>query len=342
MSKERNIGLDLIRIFACTAVVTLHGICTTAGTYTLYLYYFCGFAVPCFFTITGYFLFSKENISEMYLIKKASRYLRLIIIWSIIMYVVDDMLLVINGGKALGIGHFIEIFLGSLFCSNWLSHLWYLWAMLIVYICLVLIIALCRRLKINNYILKCWLIFLSVSIILQIISYINKRPEVIGTRYNFCRTWTYLQYVFLGGLIPNVYEAFKKHISLRVHTILFVCYSFAATLYFSFICQKIYMVTFVHNMYDSLVMIFWIIIIFTLVLRVKIKSKILTAAAERIAPLTLGIYILQSIVLAFFYNVEWMDYPNGSVVRCGIVFLICLGLSWIIKKIPGSKYCLSV
>ena len=337
--KTRNIGIDFLRILASAGVIGLHGLCTQQNAYTLYLYYLCGFSVPVFFTVSGYFLFQKAEITSEYLLRKILQYLRLILIWALIAFVFDDILLVYYGGSPKGFLHFLEILVGSFFTTNWLGHLWYLWASLLTYLLITLITYFFKDLPENSS--KWWLAFLFLSVLLQLISYLRGKPEVAGTRFNALRLWTCLQYMFLGSVMPLFSNALKK-LPLAVHFAVLLLFSAAASFYFYYICQKLFAVDFVHNMYDSLVMIAWVILIFTFFLRLEIKSKLLISLTNLLAPLTLGIYVFQSFILTFLSGIEWMEYPNGSIVKCGVAFVICAGLTWVLKKLPGSKYYLSI
>ena len=339
---ERNLQIDLLRIIACIAVVATHGLCTAEGTYTQILYYFVGFSVPVFFSLTGFFLFNKDQIQPRYILKKCANYLRLIFLWSVLVFFMDDILLLMNGRQAGGFSHFLEILVGSYTFNNWLTHFWYLWAMVFTYLAVLLILLIFRGKIDRKTILKLWMIFLGISLILQIISYSLRRPVVLQQRYNKYKIWTYLQYVLLGGTVPQFEEIIRKKVSLKVHLLVLIGWSAFTTFYCYYICTKWFKIPYYHNMFDSLAMIVWIMLILTFFKRIKIKGTLWTSVIREVAPLTLGIYILQSIVLGFLFPIEWMEYPNGSVIRCIMAFIISLSISWLINKIPKSKYLLSV
>lgn len=58
---QRNINIDLLKVIACFCVITLHTVGMDISLINSSLYYIAGLAVPMFFMVNGYLLFSKEN-----------------------------------------------------------------------------------------------------------------------------------------------------------------------------------------------------------------------------------------------------------------------------------------
>lgn len=63
MNKNRIVGLDLLKIIACLGVVGLHTIGKDSSEINRILYYLCGYAIPCFFMVHGYFILNKAELS---------------------------------------------------------------------------------------------------------------------------------------------------------------------------------------------------------------------------------------------------------------------------------------
>lgn len=74
MNKNRIVGLDLLKIIACLGVVGLHTIGKDSSEINRILYYLCGYAIPCFFMVHGYFILNKAELKCTYLIKKGNEF----------------------------------------------------------------------------------------------------------------------------------------------------------------------------------------------------------------------------------------------------------------------------
>jgi surface polysaccharide O-acyltransferase-like enzyme len=82
--KKRYAGLDVVKVFACFLVVTLHT-CTrnTDVTFSSILYYSSVVAIPLFFMVNGYLLFGRTQKDKWYSYKKIFRILFMVFILNI-------------------------------------------------------------------------------------------------------------------------------------------------------------------------------------------------------------------------------------------------------------------
>ena len=65
------------------------------------VYYLCGFAVPCFFMASGYFLLNRGKVDAKYSIRKIVRLTKVVISWNLIYALLKLMLTILKKKMAL-------------------------------------------------------------------------------------------------------------------------------------------------------------------------------------------------------------------------------------------------
>ena len=85
-SHHNNINMNMLKITACIAVVGLHTLQKDISLFNSVLYYLCGFAVPSFFMVGGYFLMNKTSVSMRYSLQKVLCILRIVILWELLYF----------------------------------------------------------------------------------------------------------------------------------------------------------------------------------------------------------------------------------------------------------------
>lgn len=60
---KRDVGLDLLKILGCFAVITLHVGGSSTDLLNLALYYMASCAVPIFFMVNGNLLLNKHSLN---------------------------------------------------------------------------------------------------------------------------------------------------------------------------------------------------------------------------------------------------------------------------------------
>ncbi len=136
MSIKKNTTLELFKLIAAYAVVFIHVM--FSGDFGIATDALARFAVPLFFLTSGFFSY---GIAPEKIIKRAKHIFRLILISSICCFLFEILLLVING-NASGITAYLSQYYNVLMILRLLvfnkpvssGHLWYLWAILYVYV----------------------------------------------------------------------------------------------------------------------------------------------------------------------------------------------------------------
>ena len=120
--------IDNVKLLSAFMIVILHVFdnSTSTGGYLLGT-----FGIPLFFMVNGYLLCNRE-FSWEYIVRKVSRLLRFIILWSLCIGILQTMV------KRDPMEMF-ECFSGTLLGSGRLFHLWFLWALCILWIICFLI-----------------------------------------------------------------------------------------------------------------------------------------------------------------------------------------------------------
>ena len=84
MKIERNLNIDLLRIFACFGVVAIHTLNGSLHLSNNLILLTTNTCIPLFFLMSGYLMFQKENISYTYVAKKVIRILGVCFIWELL------------------------------------------------------------------------------------------------------------------------------------------------------------------------------------------------------------------------------------------------------------------
>ena len=126
---NRNISIDVLRILAC-ALVVLHHTKIDSSNSILHLLYAASFtitrcAVPLFFMISGYLLISQSGDAMSFLKKRFDRIIVPLLVWLL----VYNLFFVISGGVTNW-----KDFLFSFFSLEAAPHLWFLYALIGVYL----------------------------------------------------------------------------------------------------------------------------------------------------------------------------------------------------------------
>lgn len=136
MSIKKNTTLELFKLIAAYAVVFIHVM--FGGNFGIATDALARFAVPLFFLTSGFFSY---GIAPEKIIERAKHIFRLIIISSVCCFLFEILLLVINGNTSEIIPYLsqycnILMILRLLVFNKPVSsgHLWYLWAILYVYV----------------------------------------------------------------------------------------------------------------------------------------------------------------------------------------------------------------
>lgn len=137
-NEKHNYNLDLMKIFACIAVVGLHTLQKDISLINTLFYYVCGFAVPVFFMSTGYILLNRDQINFKYSLRKIISIIRVVCLWSLLFFCIEMMVGVLKNSIAENnfILLFFKILIGGLVQRGRLWQFWYLGALICVYMIL--------------------------------------------------------------------------------------------------------------------------------------------------------------------------------------------------------------
>lgn len=196
MTKTKNYNLELIRTASFPAVVAIHVtnyFCRAYGEVTQGAYLFslafdvlARFCVPCFFMLTGALLLGREESLEKHG-KRLAHMLLVFVIWSLIYYVWNTCFM----GKAVD--------LGKICYTPVEKHLWYLYAILPIYLALPFFQVLCWGM--TEKLEKAFLVLTTAAVVISyLMSMIPAEPyydlPLVGDR-------SYTYYVFLGYFLEK-------------------------------------------------------------------------------------------------------------------------------------------
>lgn len=328
---KRNLNIDLIKILACFFVVALH----TQRNYQLelihnpILYYISRCAVPLFLMVNGYLLLKKEKIDYKYVLHKTKNILLVIMFWTLAYVILDSI-------RKKGITNVLSIFLGTFTQDGALAHLWFFWALIIIYIILPIL----YKFKIfdnKNKFKNIIILILSISVIIDIIfnyMYVKYNTNILENIPQCFRIWIWLLYFFMGGYysryIQNNITIKKNIIITMILTIISFVYQYQLFVKISFTINSEYI-------YGNLIIILWVISIFNLLNSIKIEGYRFKRVIEYLSNYIMGIYILHPMIINIL-NLSYHEKgPLYAIVMWICAIVISLVCSIIISKIPKVK-----
>ena len=328
---KRNLNIDLIKILACFFVVALH----TQRNYQLelihnpILYYISRCAVPLFLMVNGYLLLKKEEIDYKYVLHKTKKILFVIVFWTLAYVILDSI-------RKKGITNVLSIFLGTFTQDGALAHLWFFWALIIIYIILPIL----YKFKIfdnKNKFRNVIILILSISVIIDIIfnyMYVKYNTNILENIPQCFRIWIWFLYFFMGGYysryIQNNITIKKNIIITAILTIISFVYQYQLFVKTSFTINSEYI-------YGNLIIILWIISIFYLLNSIKIEGYRFKRIIEYLSNYIMGIYILHPMIINIL-NLSYHEKgPLYAIVMWICAIVISLVCSIIISKIPKVK-----
>ena len=187
--KKREVWGDVLRVFCCYIIVLLHNTCTTFSDYadgrisTLIMNCFTGFAVPCFFMISGAYLLRKPQSISTTLQNRILKIVIPTLFWGVIYLCI---------GSALEINKFIKLLF-----INQEPHLWFMYSLFGIYMLLPLISYMYHALNFNQKIY-------ALVILLIIPGLIYDGSKLLGLNipnYSFSIFWPDLGLFLCGGVL---------------------------------------------------------------------------------------------------------------------------------------------
>ena len=327
-TKKRNISLDILKCSACLAVVVLHVAGNNSNPINKFLYYFSSFAVPIFFVVNGCLMLNKQNITYKYIMKKVLGIVKVVFIWNIMITIALYVL-----GK--GINNPIKSSLNNLIQEGYFWQFWFFGSLIIIYLFLPILHNVFKNNKTGVYITA---IFIGISCIIDVISFIRAKNGYEIVQINIIQTfriWTWFAYFLLGGLLGDeeLGKNLKSKISFKINLNIVIGLSIIVVIYEYVISTFIYKIKFAEYFYDNIIMFIWIIAIFYLVDKIRyIKPKYLKFI-NLIGDNLIGVYIIHPTLIRVFYKLYKFDNSAENIILIVIVFILSLAISMLLSKI---------
>ncbi len=333
--KEKNYNLELIRLVSFILVIAIHVsnyFCRAYGQipqgeyiFSLVIDTVARLSVPCFFMITGALLLGRDEPLPKHA-GRLVRFLTALVVWSAVYYLWNTYYM----------GTFYD--LKEILYVPTEAHLWYLYAMIPIYLVLPFFQVMCRHMS-----LKLEKVFLIVTTGGVLFNYVL---DLMGGQAYYALPLVgdrvYSWYVFAGYYLYK----YRKHIRLSQRSLLVICLlsmagTFGITLGITAAsgrhCEK--MLTYISPLVAVAAVAF-----FLFMLRFKGGYIRLGERAKKIIDLfcgcSFGIYLIHILFLDNFkkhvepYNLSaWIAVP-GLIVVIAFVSFACV---WIIRKVPGGK-----
>ncbi len=341
--KKRELGIEFIRVFAIFMVVAIH----VSNIYINNFAKISGFAfntavvynsfsricVPLFFMVSGIFLIKQEFHLKSYC-SRVLKFTALLAVWSVIYFLHNNDFRLDNLGKSAA---------NSLLNANETSrHLWFMYAIIGIYIALPFIQNMCKNMSrtLENLFLILWFAFSGLIVIgVPLIRWITKTDVDITYPIPIINSAYYLGYFIIGHIL---YERFKDTIANRKKNLLCIGTYLASTLISILVTCLVTAQT--NEVYDPMTWYRSIFIalaacaIFILIIinKQKFGSEIILTFSNR----SFGIYLIHMLFLNYITdNINIIEFNPAFTIPLLtlIVYALSFISSFILSKIPLIK-----
>lgn len=333
-SQNRIVYFDVLNILACICVVFLHmnGIVhiysnSRAWKTALVFEVICYWAVPVFIMLSGATLLKyRERYDTKTFFKK--RFIKILIpwiIWSFVIYV--------NNNKNINIVQFVKDF-----CYCRIEAIYWFFPLILYLYCLIPILSLILK---ERKLL--WGIVIFIFIFSGIINPLCKIMNVsFPTIFNYClETNSSIMFLILGYLLSTTEFSKKQKEIIYLLGIMSIIIRYGYTYYFSINKDMLN-----RDLFDycSFISVFLAVSVFVFIKNINWdsvlkKMHIKTGYLVKISSCSFGIYLIHIIVKNNVTNLFNLNVYSIWYRTVGAVFLyiICLLITYIIKKIPILK-----
>lgn len=349
MEKKRYANIDLLKTIAIIMVIALHSQLFTTdfikdnkiSTYIQYFIRILCEGVAIFILVNGFLLINKKQFDFKKHLLKTLKIFAILVIWSIIL-TISIQLIYKEPLKIIGI--IKNIFITDI-NNKYTGVLWFLQNLIALYLIYpVLKIVHDNNKKVYNYFFIILLIFTMFTNLLSLISnLINTKIKFEGikiiityiSKFQILYNRNFLIFFMLGGYLFENKEKFETK-KVRIKWIIIGLAAWIMSYIYAIIISKLQNKTYIGSFnYESIFMPFILIGIFALTFNYKDKNHWYNKFIETVSKNSLGIYLIHIIIIRILNSVITETLPIGiRIIKVIFIFLVSLGLTLIIKKIP--------
>lgn len=322
---NHNVSVDFLKVIATIFVIRLHsGIGSECPAYT---YYLAGCAVPIFFMINGGFILNRASMSWKYAGKKIAKILILTSLWSVL-YTISLLVLKHKWSNP------IIFLINSFLQKGGYGNFWFLGALVLLYLILPTLYKFFNQKKYSAIILT-----LSFGLLCALIDAISIHRFLLGRDTipkvvpQVLRLWTWIFYFCLGG-IAFKYLSFLKNIRFSIRVWLLIITSIIAGPLQYLLVNRWYQYYLPEYAFDNLMVILWTITIISFFISLNLNKGLILIS--KLAPLTLGTYIIHGILIILLNAVGLFNYSLWYI-NTPLLFVGAMIITYIMQKIPIVK-----
>lgn len=320
---ERNMGIDVLRIFCCFCIIVLHesGLIINHHMEWLSFQVIVRPALFAFAAISGYFLLNNCDISnaKKFYIKRLSTLIIPLFIYCVLIKLVGNKM---DGFRFIyGIN---KDFFFSIVTGNYSAHLWFVYSMISLYIVTPYLKIIVDKLSDKQLFRFLLLIFFFISIN-PVLKYYGYN---IGLSIMFAGEMTF--YYILGYYLSKINFTNKYIIIITIIQII----SILSIMFY--LNDKLFIQTTLWT--SSINMIIGVVFYFAIFGLIKKVPSAIAKIITFISARTYGIYIVHFFILQRLLSSGILKYSNSNIMymvlfKCFIIFVIALAVTIVVDLI---------
>lgn len=351
-NKERSVYLDLLRIVAAFFVVFQHtgnyGILNYSlqkiSLYSLLclgLSVFAKASVPLFFMISGKLLLAKEESYRDVLVKRVGKYIKLILLFSLITYALDCRM----GNQPFDLFFLIR----KILTGNVQVAYWFLYTMLGICLLLPFLRAVCRAMTAKSF-TALVAVTLGLTLLAPIVEHFFLKESPVNTFFTAALPGTYVLYFLLGYGVDRFIDtktfAAKHDLTVGGIAVASIALSGFLILLYGKICGGQSETVFLAFASSTAFLPAGCLLCFAKVAEQKHPIKCPTARRilSEIGASTVGVILLEGIIRRWMFvpTVEYLYRLIGNVMVAALlttaaVCLLAMAIAYLISILPLLK-----
>lgn len=322
---ERNIGIDLLKAFACYLIVSIHTIDGTLGWFHRLIVVTTTIGIPIFVTTSGLFVLGKQQVTYRYVFSKIVRIHLVCLSWELLYSIA--LFLVKQTWRPFLMSFILDFFQKGLF-----FHFWYLGAIILLYLLSPMVHKLLRT-NFRLYLLMTGCLG-SLNISLDVAQFFVGEQFLLRLIQTL-RLWTWLFYFMCGGAI---FVLGKQKSQKTDKTLIGVGIAAYLLMVICLLCGRRFVFgnLIIEGYYGGFPVMLLVICCVCLFYRMPIPNSKLS----KLANYNMGIYIVHPFVLSILGHFL-PALTSGKLINllfAPLVYLVSLGITMAIQKIPVLKY----
>ena len=147
--------------------------------------------------------------------------------------------------------------------------------------------------------------------------------------------------LFSGGGISYIISLLTERISIKLHGAIFAMWTIIAVAFQTYCGSFVIHDTHPEFYYDDIVIIIWILLFMSFILRIKLSEAVIKAV-DFLSPLIMGVYIIHPLINQVCLHFLTIETVVGSIAYSIFIMSASFAGTYIIYRLPFGKHLIRI